>query len=175
MKWNELIAVTAVYYRAGEYPWPSMLDDAAWAAERADWHPDDWWGKNALWWFPGVSSEVALPALDAAYRLTTDAICFIRLEICGRTNVHDYYSDNSSMLAYELEITSAREVFDDNVTELKALCDQIRGKGWQRKVDALIVVACEQGRDYDGDYWSDWEIIGALDLERVPMQYEVTQ
>ena len=175
MKWNELIAVTAVYYQAGEYPWPPMEDDAAWLAERKDWDADDWWGENALWWFPGVYGGLALPALDADHRLTTDAVCFVRFEVAGRTNVHEYYSDNSSMLAYELELSSARNVFSDNATELKALCDQIRGERLQRKVDALIVVACAQGRDCDDEYWSDWGIVGALDLERVTMQYEVKQ
>lgn len=184
MTWRELLCVTARYYKAGEHPWPDWRDAAEFIAEHVTVEtedvPDDWWAQHDLWWFPSVGEDRKvegglwpcrheIPDLDASYRLMTDAVHFERI-VPGRIhrgNDNDY---PGGLIQYEIEQVCVRDALIGCADDLKTFCDQVRGSIDAPWIEALIVFECDAGRDYWGEYFSDYQPIGLLDLSKAEVE-----
>lgn len=183
MAWRELVCVTARYYKAGEQPWPDYMTERLLAENVSeDWenHPDEWWAERDLWWFPGVGEyrkgegdeyarQREIPDVDTNHRLLTDAVHFERVAP-ARAGLVALDSHPGGLIQYNVEQICVREALIGCADDMKALCDLVRGADNSPWVEALIVFECEAGRDYWGEYFSDFQPIGLLELDKAPIR-----
>ena len=169
MRQRELLIIDAIYYPAGT-PVATIVGQTE--------ESDILGNFGQLWWYPGVaqidSPYQAQPAIAPEGELATEAV-LLEPHLAARNGVMESFDLYPGIIAYLWEGSSWRDIFHEHVETLKGLCDIVRGESGAQHVHALVVCACEAGKDEDnwtgaGDYWETITPIGLLDLRTAEVQ-----
>lgn len=180
----EIVSVTYCRGKKGERV-PALTSDE-FAINRPD--PDDTWPDNLpLYNWNGDQVDTWPPAThhegQNAYLDLPEDWYGLRFEFIGQ-----FFEGQQSGLSWESSEGCAGEVFEDWADDLRAIADKLLDAEYQRLCEATrsaygiweqsypeephevrFLTAWEYrfGKDYEGECWSEWDLLGLIDLSKI--------
>jgi hypothetical protein len=167
-----MLEIVSVTYRRGKKGWRESWVFEDFSVNRPD--PEGWPEDLPLYDWNGNSITAENRPYGGVYLdLPTDWFG-LRFDFTGQ-----FFDNQQSALQHEYEQSSGEDVFGDWADELRVIGEKLIEEETERRKktfdsdpspsQAVFLTAWDYrgGRDYEGEYFSEWDLLGLIDFSRI--------
>lgn len=168
----EIVSITFRRGKKGERVNFSSINDF----QISEPHPDDWPEDQPFFDYQNNPIDPAHACEERLFGVWADLPSDwfgMRFEFFGQ-----FFDGQQSGLSYEVENVGAIDTFEDYIKRLRAIGDSLLDGEAERTKKSFDPVTPSEvtfltawdfrcGRDYDGEGWAEWDLLGLIDFSRI--------